>query len=88
MKYAVSYREYTTHGEFVTSITHANVTKKRLPKMLNLLLDPKQTEKTNRYYKQIGKIGSNRRIKDIFRTNIMVRDNKGDLVSWKHLLGA
>lgn len=80
----VMYREYTTEGRFIT-ISGFSSHKDMLADDLQILFDG-TAPSVAAYYQQTGEMLSTEKLKDVWRTNVMVRDNNRKLVKWAHLL--
>lgn len=82
----LSFRDYTVDGRFISTKTCVT-SLELLGSDLTDLLSEDGTWGAKEFYVHLGMMTAGEEIKDVFRTNIMVRDSKTNkLIAWKHLL--
>lgn len=82
----VTFRDYTTDGRFLDTRTFTTTTK-MLGEDVGDLLSPEGTYGAKEMYMAWEYMKDSETVKDVFRTNVMVRDfNTNKLIKWAHLV--
>ncbi|UIW10546.1 hypothetical protein PQC38_gp070 [Aeromonas phage BUCT695] len=84
--YTVSVRDYTTEGRYVDTFVVDCNDLYEMWETLDQLLTENEVVISSTIYKRLGKMEVGEELKKIYRTNIMVRNCYGELISWSYLL--
>lgn len=81
-----SFRDYTTDGKFVGT-QEVSIGREEIRKYVKESKELESLLATNKILKMFGVIKGDETVKQVFNTNIMIRDFKTNkLVKWSHLV--
>lgn len=81
----IEYREYTTEGRWISSATFTS-TPSLIREDTTTLLDPEITIQVTDEYRRLGVISEQESVKELWDTNIIVRDpSTGRFMKWKYI---
>lgn len=80
----ITYREYTTEGRFINAPHFVSI-EEQVRNDIEAFSDPDLTPLVETQYQESGRISQDERLKDVWPTNVTVRDPRtGRFMKWKY----